>query len=549
MCRWPTKIWRYTGLLCWSVAGVGCLQSREREPGPAECTACHGSEASSPDALIQAAPPNDVFGNRGAEYPGVGAHKEHLFASETHAAVPCQECHKVPKTTAAPGHIDSALPAEVLFGPLATHEGREAHYDASRRNCANTYCHGAARPGWTEPRRSSRACGSCHALPPPAPHPASQRCATCHPQVVDDQGRIIAPKLHVNGIVEVRDSGCSACHGTGDNAAPPVALDGEADPSVTSVGAHQAHLRGGEYSRALACDECHVVPNRVEDPRHLDPSPAEVEFSDVAASADHTPIWERQRETCSGSWCHSPSDARASARWTHTSGPLPCTSCHGMPPAAPHPQSALCADCHADVASEDHLSIKAPQRHVDGQVDVAVPNACDACHGGQENAAPPRDLLGNMASSSPGVGAHQAHLTASGRARPLGCAECHRVPTAVLDDGHVDSPLPAEVEFGAGPARAFLATPTYDSGSCAQTFCHGDTFIGGRPSGGTHTVPEWTETHAAAATCTSCHGMPPPAPHPQGARQCSECHQNAGPGNTWRFPARHVDGVVTFFIK
>jgi predicted CxxxxCH...CXXCH cytochrome family protein len=122
------------------------------------------------------------------------------------------------------------------------------------------------------------------------------------------------------------------------------------------------------------------------------------------------------------------------------------------------------------------------------------------------------------------------------------------VPKELHQKGHVDTEYPAEVRFQ-GPARAFEAEPVFlaESGRCAETFCHGGYFVGGRPSGGSHPEPEWTSQDDQVASCTGCHGMPPPSPHPPESR-CSDCHKNIGPGEQFSHPELHVNGVVNFFL-
>jgi predicted CxxxxCH...CXXCH cytochrome family protein len=186
---------------------------------------------------------------------------------------------------------------------------------------------------------------------------------------------------------------------------------------------------------------------------------------------------------------------------------------------------------------------------VDGIVDVAVDPRCTTCHGSM-NAAPPADLSGSSATTSPGVGAHQIHLAGTARSRPVPCAECHRVPETVLAAGHVDTTPPAELTFS-GAASAFGGTPRYSLGSCRDTSCHGAVFPEGRASGGSTTAPSWTTVDGTQATCGTCHALPPPAPHPRGELNptCSACHEDIGPDNaTFVRPDLHVDGIVTFVV-
>ncbi len=521
----------------------GCLSVREEaRPDQNECASCHGDPERAVDALLQAAPPRDLLGNASPAFPGVGAHEAHLSPSETHGGVACSECHALPERTDSPGHADTATPAEVSFGTVAQGGGEPA-YDAVARRCADTYCHGARSPIWTEPAQEP--CGGCHALPPPAPHPQSERCAACHGEVIDLDRHFIAPARHVDGRVDLGALACEACHGSAESAAPPPALDGETQADRRGVGAHSAHLAGGGRSRPLACSECHPLPGAEPSLSHPEGGATSVVFTGAASAGERAPAWDAQQATCAETWCHGPSSAATRvAEWTRAA-PLACDDCHGMPPAAPHPQVDDCGLCHAEVYASAEAAIAHPQRHVDGVVDVQVPGACTGCHG--SGAAEPGSG-GVTASAAPDLGAHAVHLVPRGPARPVACDACHAVPAEVFSAGHVDTPAPAEVAFS-GVATSFEARPQFSAGNCADTYCHGDSFIGGRPSGGVDTRPSWTTPAATSAlTCQSCHGMPPPPPHPSPADDCSSCHRNVDGSQAFIAPATHVDGVVTFFL-
>lgn len=532
-----------------AIAGSSCLERRdiERKGERDGCTACHGDASRAGSALAKSAPPFDLLGSREASYPGVGAHALHLQAGTTHGAVACQECHVVPEHANSPGHADDALPAEISFGRLARHHDHDPRYDPIARSCDNSYCHGAVSTAvWTEPRDSDKACGSCHGLPPAAPHPASTACFNCHGEVVDAQRRIVAPDLHVNGVVELRAETCSQCHGREDDPAPPFDTLGNTSRAALGVGAHSVHLTGGESSRPVACVECHQVPSSPDDFAHADGLPAEVALSGIAEVGGREPRWERTSQRCVDGWCHSPGPSAkgSSPRWTSAQSSS-CSGCHGEPPPAPHPQMRDCSRCHGQVVAPNDASIASPARHVDGKIDVDIDEGCSSCHGAQ-NPAPPSALSGATATSEPSVGAHQIHLAGTERSRAVACAECHAVPARVLDPGHVDSFLPAEVAF-TGPSVAFGAAPAYADGKCANTACHGGAFPHGHASGGTLTAPRWTIVDGTQAACGTCHALPPPRPHPYYSEDCGRCHKNMSPdGSEFVRPDLHVDGVVTF---
>ena len=197
---------------------------------PEACNACHGQfRAPSTDAL-SAAPPKSVIGDSLTTKSGVGAHAKHLVSGSLGKLMKCVECHTVPTTLRAQGHIDTQLPAEVVFNDtlarLATGGGSyvpSPTYTPSTATCANTYCHGnwqmkktgsgyayiftdsvmwgniANDAAWTG-GTSEASCSSCHGLPPTGhvTFPLNS-CANCHTGVVNGSGNIINPALHVNG--------------------------------------------------------------------------------------------------------------------------------------------------------------------------------------------------------------------------------------------------------------------------------------------------------------------------------------------------------------
>jgi predicted CxxxxCH...CXXCH cytochrome family protein len=201
------------------------------------------------------------------------------------------------------------------------------------------------------------------------------------------------------------------------------------------------------------------------------------------------------------------------------------------------------------VVGTDNHTIIDLNRHVDGVVDVRTATSCTACHG-DVNPAPPRDLDGETRTSAAGVGAHQTHLVGTGRSRTVPCETCHQVPSKVLAAGHIDSMRPAEVVFS-GIAELPGTTASYSRGACQNIACHGAVWASGDDSAGTITEPIWTKVDGTQNACGTCHGLPPPHPHPQGSATttCSDCHEDISPDNaTFVRPDLHVDGEVTFSV-
>ncbi|MEZ4438517.1 MAG: CxxxxCH/CxxCH domain-containing protein [Polyangiaceae bacterium] len=161
------------------VAAGGIIHARDKHVDgvvqvdlPLACDSCHGS---GPQGL----PPPDLAGNTDFTFPGVGAHQVHLNGAGPYRHLTCDDCHEVPATVLASGHIDTVGPAELDFGGVALAYGANPSYDGD--TCAKTWCHGGktafgfpaggneTAPSWTSPQ-DGLGCNSCHSMPPPTPH-------------------------------------------------------------------------------------------------------------------------------------------------------------------------------------------------------------------------------------------------------------------------------------------------------------------------------------------------------------------------------------------
>lgn len=204
-----------------------CLDCHTYVGGPENCTTCHGSSTSN-------APPTDINGNSLTNERGVGAHQIHLKGGDVGRNLTCTECHNVPGGVYTPGHVDSDLPAEVFMNNprtnTITNDPSTSEYDPgldlfvpspayniNDLTCSNTYCHGYFKNGnlenkpiWTNPATS--ACGSCHGNETsPLPktqneggtHPVSPNCSNCHGGVIDQNGNIINPSKHIDGLLNL----------------------------------------------------------------------------------------------------------------------------------------------------------------------------------------------------------------------------------------------------------------------------------------------------------------------------------------------------------
>jgi predicted CxxxxCH...CXXCH cytochrome family protein len=320
--------------------GISCSQAGCHVQSPISCTTCHGS--------------------RGTPRPQTGAHWAHqAYCGGT--------CHQLPvETVAGVQHHASGDAGTILaFGGIAILDGGAApSWDAGAQQCANVYCHGAAWGKGLSPKWNGGAqirCDGCHDAPP-ADHARWSRvasstaaCASCHP---DPSG-----STHVDGVVEVTVTSCTACHGSDGHPNPPTSLDGSTLPSDHGVGAHVRHLDGtlpDRISEPLLCNDCHLEPTQVVQNGHPVQAQTPVRFPFGGQ-------YDAATQSCNV-WCHFNRDP-GPAVWTNDTGSArQCDGCHLFPPVTtragdPHPsvpgELSACLRCHPF----------SPQTHVNGVVD------------------------------------------------------------------------------------------------------------------------------------------------------------------------------------
>lgn len=189
--------------------GQSCVSCHNKTGGPENCTTCHGS--------VNAAPPKDLSGNLSPLSRGVGMHQSHLNPTMG-ANVACSECHAVPATVAAVGHIDTTPGAEIRFDSTSVFHRTAAAYDRNTGTCANTYCHGNHAGGnsrtmtWTDTSSAAAACGTCHgdaskATVKEKAFPLTGHtfvantadCSSCHRDVLNADMTFKDRTLHING--------------------------------------------------------------------------------------------------------------------------------------------------------------------------------------------------------------------------------------------------------------------------------------------------------------------------------------------------------------
>ncbi|MBI5067626.1 MAG: CxxxxCH/CxxCH domain-containing protein [Deltaproteobacteria bacterium] len=364
----------------------------------------------------------------------------------------------------------------------------------------------------------------------------------------------------VQATPQASQSGCSLCHGSADNAAPPRALAGATSTGDRAVGAHQAHLRGGRFRGPVACTECHPARPTVGTTGHGDGT-VDIRFGSLATTGGLSPRWDPGQPGCSATYCHGGTLAGgsvASPQWTRVDGTqAACGTCHGLPPSTlsrggAHPQVGggvtACAACHPQTVKADGTIDLAAGKHIDGVVQgPPAGGTCTSCHGdpGRQPPAlapaPPIDTAGGAASNQRGVGAHLAHLLAGPMAGPIACTECHAYPP-------VGAHPNGAVDMAFGPLASQGGASSWNGATCA-VYCHG-----ARLDGGTNRSPAWTTVDGSQAACGTCHGLPPAAlsrggSHPAapgGVTACAGCHAQTvlADGTIDVAGGRHVDGLV-----
>ena len=378
--------------LAGGASGSSCFTCHQA--GPTTCDTCHGGLST-------------------------GAHRDHIRGTTQGKPLLCSECHVQPTDYRDVGHLFAADgsvisgPAPVVFGPLAaatpagTMRAAAPTWQRDAGNCQNVYCHGAVfvdsqatltQPDWTANPKEA-ACGTCHGLPPQSHSLGQTRCFLCHDRTVDENRALRPGGLHLNGKVDVGNGSgtCSACHGGGDGTgispAPPVDLLLHVESTSLGVGAHQAHLAAGHRLRGpIDCTECHVVPQKLDSPGHIDdalPAPVFPVGAGVLARADGaTPTWDHAAARCADNYCHGGGKMMAGDLtvgllrkpvWT-LAGQASCGTCHGIPPtdAAHTPNMTLldCQKCHpSTMDATGAIVLTGPKgaetsTHINGVVDV-----------------------------------------------------------------------------------------------------------------------------------------------------------------------------------
>lgn len=212
--------------------------------------------------------------------------------------------------------------------------------------------------------------------------------------------------------------------------------------------------------------------------------------------------------------------------------------------------------------------------HVDGSGTAKPPDACNTCHGNFRGLAgdtlswaPPRAITGGTVSADTGVGAHQIHLLGDTLSKAIRCNECHTVPAAYTDAGHLTATGRAAIAFngslGALPTAGgtFVPSPSYDFSTlrCGDTYCHGnwkllksgssrqfefaDTVMSGN-----NFSPLWTGDSTQVACGSTCHTLPPTGHKSAAISSCGNCHTGVVDNSGHIIDrTKHMNGKVNVF--
>lgn len=580
------------------------------------CDDCHGDPPTTQSEM--ALPATNVLSSYATN---AGSHGKHKLRGLT-----CKACHS------NGNHIDSALPDgdrkinlgfrinnsnfPGFFGAISSATvrvlppgnnytwniapGIELQQAPNTIMNCNVYCHGWPggggynnEPAWTG--ISQVGCGSCHAASGDVPPTSGSH----HKHASTDSG-------YGNGIA------CATCHGFRNYSSSSAHINGTVEwdlSTITGTARYRGATNGSTGSKAPTtpgtygtCENLYCHSNVVQ------PNNNGVGAPTVFSN----PVW---------------------------GGTTSCNSCHPGQPntTGGHPQHVGsvvtgfdCRICHANGGDAN------PLRHANGKIDFVFtglaenthysyssskitgsgaygtcynsnchgarrpasgPAAlswgagtarplCDKCHSGSGTAGGFYGTAGpnsTTSSTDPFVGAHFRHISSSGSYKysaKLDCSECHYKPTGPYTPGHIDTPLPAEINFGdmafSGVQNGYSSiahTPGYNFGTkqCINIWCHGagmnsnegtGSYASAVSDGGTLGVPApvvWNSPllNGTVSDCSKCHSYPPAAPmsgythyddnnsRPFIANQCILCHKHVNAvGNGFTNPSLHVNGRV-----
>lgn len=312
---------------------------------------------------------------------------------------------------------------------------------------------------------------------------------TTHPKAWNEPG---SKEFHGKKVLEIGTETCKSCHGK--------------------------NFEGGKSG--VACSDCHASyphPAQYSDPQSEN-------FHGVYLKAQEFDLQECQS-------CHGEDFAGGDVG-------VACATCHA---AYPHPSGFItvespefhgafiknqqgwrlepCQACHGTDYSGGRIEVSCRTCHTS----PAGPEACNTCHGSEENFAPPEDLDHNTSPTAIGVGAHQIHVAETDKTNPYtNCSVCHIPVLDYSDPHHIDDTPFAEVVFDTLASNHGKLNPIWNRNSvtCSSVYCHGHFEFKKSESANTwayvdsvivglQTTPIWTEVDHEGEECEMCHSLPP----------------------------------------
>lgn len=350
--------------------------------GSDTCVKCHGETGVASPSEAQIAPGGsgvDTNGDSAATDAQVGAHQVHLTSALGYSSdVTCSQCHVKPSAFGDAVHADTALPAELTFGALASTGTASPVYASGQ--CSSTYCHGnamprggtdgaAKTPSWINTSyltgSAANDCTRCHGYPPSAIAAHSGKgptdCITCHNYGVNAAGTgFTDPSNHINGTLDGGGDNCYDCHSSGGGVTPGTTPDAQHAKHVQTP--YVGKLSTGDYGNYTTnnwygyanlggvpnkkCGFCHPQSSATHrngtvdlnfDP--ADPGAAGTMKAKNNPTQSYTQV-EGTSVTCSSVYCHSSGYFDGSS-YQYTTSPEwyagsfvgdKCDDCHGNKP-------------------------------------------------------------------------------------------------------------------------------------------------------------------------------------------------------------------------
>ena len=208
-------------------------------------------------------------------------------------------------------------------------------------------------------------------------------CKMCHGDDYAGKENRLSPSCLTCHTNEGGPEACNTCHGQfGDPSriAPPVGLNNKTDQNQY-VGAHENHLYDAQLGAAVACGECHIVPDDFSDETHIDDGiRAEIVFGQIIAESAIEPSYNQTTLTCSNTYCHGGFEFKAADSQNSWAYEGESIKGNNFSPQwlVDDGSQKKCGTCHGEIDNDGNLVTPLPNGHAGGY-DIT---ACVNCHTG-----------------------------------------------------------------------------------------------------------------------------------------------------------------------